>query len=144
MSSSICRIRRVGGLVWPAAFPLLRAGNLLELRAHLKFGFQLGGDEETTESLLPWIRCCCLLAALTGCWALTLQPSLIIILGVREKYENWEALLEDGLMESCSAPANLLEGVSGWVNRWLSEWVTGWVSGCLGVASKGVLLIFFV
>ncbi|XP_023661343.1 scm-like with four MBT domains protein 1 isoform X2 [Paramormyrops kingsleyae] len=30
--------------------------------------------------------------------------------GVREKHENWEALLEDGLLESCSAPANLLEG----------------------------------
>uniref|UniRef100_A0A3B3QXI8 Scm like with four mbt domains 1 n=1 Tax=Paramormyrops kingsleyae TaxID=1676925 RepID=A0A3B3QXI8_9TELE len=27
-----------------------------------------------------------------------------------DKVSNWEALLEDGLLESCSAPANLLEG----------------------------------
>ncbi|KAI1892742.1 hypothetical protein AGOR_G00136670 [Albula goreensis] len=30
--------------------------------------------------------------------------------GVREKLENWEALLETALSEACSAPANLLEG----------------------------------
>ncbi|XP_036387908.1 scm-like with four MBT domains protein 1 isoform X2 [Megalops cyprinoides] len=30
--------------------------------------------------------------------------------GVREKHENWEALLEKVLSEACSAPANLLEG----------------------------------
>ncbi|XP_036389742.1 scm-like with four MBT domains protein 1 [Megalops cyprinoides] len=30
--------------------------------------------------------------------------------GVREKHENWEALLEKALSESCSAPAHLLEG----------------------------------
>ncbi|KAJ8409396.1 hypothetical protein AAFF_G00235940 [Aldrovandia affinis] len=30
--------------------------------------------------------------------------------GVREKHENWEALLEKSLSEACSAPANLLEG----------------------------------
>lgn len=29
--------------------------------------------------------------------------------GVREKHQDWEALLEKALAEECSAPANLLE-----------------------------------
>lgn len=35
-----------------------------------------------------------------------------LCLGVREKHQDWESLLEKSLAESCSAPANLLEGVN--------------------------------
>ncbi|KAG9332642.1 hypothetical protein JZ751_014740 [Albula glossodonta] len=43
-------------------------------------------------------------------WSRQLGRSMKPPEGVREKLENWEALLETALSEACSAPANLLEG----------------------------------